>query len=109
MGAGIIAASGLLICILMIELAFRVLLPASINFASIEAFALFGIAQQIIGRRDSLELGFLDPIAGVKIGMQLLGQLTIGPFYLVLRRCFLDAQNLIRVFANGLALLFASA
>ena len=78
----------------------RPLLSGGIDLAAVEAGALLGIAQEVIGHGDLLELLLRLLIAGIEVRVQLLRQLTVGFADLVLRRLPLHAQNSVGVFAH---------
>jgi hypothetical protein len=71
-----------------------------VDLAAIEAPPLLGIAEQVVGHRDLLELLFRLLVARIEIGMQLLRQFAIGRANLVLRGLFLDAQDRVRILAH---------
>ena len=59
-----------------IEAARRHFLAGRVDLAGIEAAALLGIRQDLVGLRDFLELGLGRLVAGVEVGMVLLGELA---------------------------------
>src|SRR5918993_5872565 len=59
-----------------IEAARRRLLAGGVDLAGIEAAALLGIRQDVVGLRDLLELGLGRLVAWVEVGMMLLGELA---------------------------------
>jgi hypothetical protein len=63
--------------VIPIELVLRPLCARSIDLTAIEPGPFLRIAQEIIGRRDLLELLLGLTIAGVEVGMQLLGKSAI--------------------------------
>ena len=68
-----------------------------IDFAAIEPRPLVGVSQQVVGRRDFLEL-FLGPlVTRVKVRMQLFRQPPIGLLDVLLGRFFLHAQNCVGI------------
>ena len=80
-----------------VEMLARALIAGGVDLAPVEAGALVLVAQEVIGGGDGLEpvLGLL--VAGVEIGMQLLGELAVGLPDLVQAGVALDAQCLVRV------------
>ena len=57
---------------------------AGVDFATIEAGPLVGIAEQRIGRGNLLETLSYRFVARMKVGVQLLGELAINPLYIFL-------------------------
>jgi hypothetical protein len=70
-----------------------------VDLAAVEAGALLGVAQQVVGRRHLLELLLCLGIAGIEVGMQLLGEAAVSLLNLLLRGVALDSQNLVRISA----------
>ena len=67
--------------------------PRGVDLAAIEAGALFRIAQETIGRRNILELPLGALVAGIEVGMQLLGQAAIGLLDIIRGSRLVDAEN----------------
>src|SRR6185312_1297099 len=67
------------------------------DLAAVVARALLRVGQQLIGRGHLLELLLDRALAGVEIGMELLGKPTIGALQLVLRGRSRQAQHGIRI------------
>ena len=99
-GAGIIAPAFIATGILVIEVPLRAFLPRGVYLARIELLALLRVAKQIIGRRNCLKFRLLAAVAGMQVGVQLLGKLAIGFLDFVLRCGLGHTQNLVRVFAH---------
>ena len=59
-----------------IEAARRHFLAGGVDLAGVEAAALLGIRQDVVGLRDFLELGLGRLVAGIEVGMVLLGELA---------------------------------
>ena len=59
-----------------IETARRHLLARAVDFARVEAPALLGIGEDVVGLPDFLELGFGRLVAGIEVGMVFLGELA---------------------------------
>ena len=78
----------------------RPLLSGGVDLTSVEARALLGISQQIIGRGDLFEFFLRLPIAGIEVGVQLFCQLTVSLADLILRRLPFDAQDSVGVLAH---------
>ena len=81
----------------MIVLTLGPLLAGGIDLACVEAATFFGVAEQVIGGRDCLELGLLARVVWIEVRMQGLGELSVGLLDLVLRGCIRDAENLVGV------------
>ncbi len=64
--------------VIAVEAARRPLGTGGIDLALVVARALLGVADQIVGGRDILELLLRRLVAGVEIGMQLLGERAVG-------------------------------
>src|SRR5262249_667488 len=79
----------------------RAFVAGSVDLAAVEARALLGIAQKAVGGRDFLELllGFL--VAGVEVGVKLLGKRPISLLDLVRRGVFLHSQSFVRIGRQG--------
>jgi hypothetical protein len=56
-----------------------------------------GVAQRLVGQGDELELLLGLRVAAVHVGVQLAGQLAVGPLDLVLVGAAADAQQLVEV------------
>src|SRR6478752_8307139 len=75
----------------------RALDALRIDLAAVETAALLRITQEIIGGGDILELLLGALVAGIEIGMKLLGKLAIGLLDIVGRSGLGDAQCLIGI------------
>src|SRR5262249_3018941 len=82
----------------------RPFLAAGVDLVAIEARALLGIAQQRVGGRDVLELLLGLLVAGVEIGMELLGETAIGLLDVVRGRVLLYSQKLVWIGRQGVLL-----
>ena len=76
------------------------LVAGGIDLAAVEAPTLLGIAHQVIGRGDLLELLLGLTISGIEVRMQFLCQRPVGLADLVLRRLAFHAQDGIRILAH---------
>ena len=56
----------------------RPLLPACVDLAGVVAPALLGIAENVVGGGDLLELLLGRLVPGIEVGVQLLGELAVG-------------------------------
>lgn len=83
--------------IIAIEVLLRSLGPRRVDLAGIEAFALLGIAEQIVGPRDLLEFLLGRLVTGIEIRMQLFRQLPVGLLDIGRRRRRGNAENLVRI------------
>jgi hypothetical protein len=72
-----------------------------VDLAGVEATPLFGIAKEIIGSRDGFELVFSRPVARIEIGMEGLGELSVGLLNFIRRGCRRYPQDLIRTAQRG--------
>src|SRR5580698_7485879 len=76
--AGVAVAAGLIaLGILAVERAFG-RLALGIDLAAVETGAPIGVAQQLVGARGGLESGLRGGVAGIEVGVMLLGQLAVG-------------------------------
>jgi hypothetical protein len=82
---------------LAIEGAVRPLVAGGIDLASVEALALGGVREEIVGGVDRLELRLGLFLPGVEVGVVLLGELAVGLAELLLRDVALHAENGVRV------------
>ena len=73
------------------------LVPGGVDLAAIELAARFGIGQQLVGDRHALEDFLGLGIAGIEVGMMLLGQLAISPANVGLAGVWRNAQSFIRI------------
>src|SRR5262245_25609761 len=78
----------------------RAFVPGGIDLAAVEARPFLGIAHEVVGSRDLLELLLRLLIAGIEVRVQLFRQLTIGLADLVLRRLRLHAQDSVGILAH---------
>src|SRR5262249_37696763 len=72
-----------------------------VDLASVEARALLGIADDVVGGGNALEPLRGLGITRVQIGMELLGELAIGRADLVLRGVPFHSQGLIRILGHS--------
>ena len=79
----------------------RPLGAGGIDLAGVEAPALVGIAEQVVGARHLLEFLLSRLVAGIEVGMQLLRQLAIGALNLGSGGRRGDAEDLVRI-SHGL-------
>src|SRR5260370_19699412 len=77
--------------------AFRPLLAGRVDLAAIEARALLGVGEQLVGGADRLEACLRLLVPGVEVGVILLGELAVGAADLLGARIALDAEDRIRV------------
>jgi hypothetical protein len=75
-----------------------------IDLAAVEPGPLLGIAEKIIGGRHLLELFLGRLVAGVEVGMELLGKLAVGLLDVVLRGVLADAQETVGVGTQSILL-----
>ncbi len=73
-----VAAAGLAVGIVAIGLLRRPLLAVGVDLAAVEPGALIGVGQQFVGGRNLLEPRLRLGVAGIQVGMVLLGQLAVG-------------------------------
>src|SRR5882724_9157608 len=84
--------------------ALRPLGAAGVDLAAVVARPLLGIGQDVVGGVDRLEARGGILLAGIEVGVMLLGELAIGAPDLLLARLALDAEDGIRVVAGHRAL-----
>src|SRR5262249_44698287 len=76
-------------------------LAVGVDLAAVVLAALRRVADDVVGRRNALEaLLRARPVAGIEIGMQLLGELTVGAADLLIRRVTRHAKHRIGVFGH---------
>ena len=73
----------------------------SVDLATVEAAALFRIAENVVGARNLLEFLFRLLVSRIEIGMQLFGQSAVGRADLVLRGLSHDAQDRVGILVHA--------
>jgi hypothetical protein len=67
------------------------------------ALPLLGVAQDLVGGGDLLELGLGLGVAVARVGMQLAGEAAVGAFDLVLRGAARHAEEVVVVVCHGVS------
>ena len=80
----------------------RLLGPRGVDLAGVVAAALFRVRQQVVRRRNLLELLLGALVARIEVRMQLLGELPVGLADFLRRRGLGDAEDFIGVFQTRL-------
>jgi hypothetical protein len=88
-------AFGCVIPVIFLARRFR---ARSVDFATIKSSPFLGVGQKVIGAGDLLETAFGILVAGIEIGVQLLGQAMVGLANLVLRCGARNSENFIGIF-----------
>src|SRR6185312_13133866 len=86
-----------LVGVIAVEALRRTLRAGRVDLAAIEAPTLLGIAQQVVGGGNLLELVFRLALARIEVRVMLLGELAIGLADVLVAGVLRDAENLIGV------------
>ncbi len=98
---GIVAAGRRVLGEVAIIVLLRPLLATGVDLAAIEAAALLGVGQKVIGRRDALEALLDIRLARIEVGMQLLGELAVRLLDRVLAVGLGDPQHRVGIVAHS--------
>ncbi len=106
-GGTVIALAPVRLGIVAIESMLGPLRAGGVDFAAVVAGPLLRIVQEVVGGGDLLEALFGRAVAGVEIGVQLLGELAVGLLDVALRSGLFDAENAVGI-VRHLTPLFAA-